>query len=245
MLLLTAVTVGLLAAGAPPVDFGPTPIVPLTPPPRVVVLEADRDATLFEETNGLLASGAGDGLFVGKTLQGFGALRRSLLHFSPPDIAGSGRGAVLEGAVLVLHASPTLPSQPDPGPLKLHEVLADWSEGPSVSPLGLGVPAEEGDATWIHASYPGEFWLQNGGQFDGGPVASATREGDWIADPDANYGLLVIGNEAVPQTAKTIASREHADASVHPTLELTVRSGLSGLAIPTRRIGRATDLRAR
>ena len=50
----------------------------------------------------------------------------------------------------------------------------------------------------------------------------------WIAEPDANFGLLVIGNEAIPQTAKTIASREHADGSVHPTLELTVRSGLRG-----------------
>jgi hypothetical protein len=242
---LPLVTALLLASGAPS-TFQSTPLLPFVPAPHVVAVEADRDATLFEETNGLLASGAGETLFVGRTNQAFAALRRSVLHFTPPDIPGSGHGLVLESAVLVLHASPTQPGNPDPAALRVHALLAEWSEGPSVSPSGSGVSVQEGDVTWVHARYaaaPGDggFWMHNGAQFAGIPLASATREGNewrfsspeltalvagWIAEPDTNVGLIVIGNETTRQTTKAIASREHADAAVHPVLELTVRSGV-------------------
>lgn len=263
MLLVAAL---LLAAG-PATDFQSTPLLPLAAAPRTVLVEADRDATLFQQTDGQLASGAGDALFVGRTSQPTDALRRGLLHFTPPDIPGSGLGqGVLESVVLVLHASPTLPSQPDPAPLRVHEVLAAWNEGPSVSSFGLGVPAEPGDVTWLHTSYavdPAEasFWLHNGGQFGGVPLASAIRGDDgtwrfsspeltalvarWIAEPGSNFGLVVLGNESTRQTAKSIASREHADASAHPVLELRVRSGVRTSALPATRPGRVTRIGAR
>jgi len=241
----------LLVTGLPS-RFQSQPLVPTIP--HEVLVEADRDATLFQQNDGQLASGAGDGLFVGKTNQPVESLRRALVHFTPPDIPGTGQGqGVLESVVLILHASPTLPSQPDPMELRVHEVLADWNEGPSNSPAGVGVTAEAGDVTWVHTSYatdPSEatYWLHNGGQFGGAPLASAAMGPDntwrfsspeltslvlrWIADPTTNFGLIVLGNETVHQTAKTIASREHAVASVHPVLELTVRSGVRGTVLP-------------
>ena len=256
---ISALTLLLLAAGTP-FEFQPTPIVPLTPAPRVVRVEADRDATLFENTDGLLASGGGDGLFVGRTLQPVGSLRRALLHFTPPDIPGGGNGqGVLQGVELIHHASPTLPSQPEPAALRLHEVLAQWNEGPSVSPAGIGALAEPGDTTWLHTSFAADpveasFWMHNGGQFGGVPLASAIRGDDgtwrfsspeltalvlrWMADPDSNFGVIVLGNEHTAMSAKTIASREHADASVHPVLELQVRSGVRSSVLSPDRVRR-------
>ena len=108
----------------------------------------------------------------------------------------------------------------------MHALLADWSEGPSFSSSGTGVPAQEGDVTWLHTRYagtPGEagFWMHNGAQFAGIPLASAMREGNewrfsspeltalvagWIAEPETNFGLIVIGNETTRQTTKALAA---------------------------------------
>jgi hypothetical protein len=264
---LASLTTALLLASGAPLDFQSAPSISFAPPPHTVAVLADRDATLFEQTDGQLASGAGDGLFIGRTNQPTGALRRALLHFTPPDIPSSGQGrGVLENVVLVLHVSPTLPSQPDPMELRVHEVLADWGEGASVSPAGTGVFAEVGDATWVHTAFSIEpteasYWLHNGGQFGGLPLASAARGPDdtwrfsspaltalvarWIAEPDSNFGLIVLGNETTRQTAKTIASREHAQESVRPVLELTIRSGVRGLLPEAARPSRATRIGTR
>jgi hypothetical protein len=59
--------------------------VALLAPPALagtLVLQAARDATLIESSDGSLANGAGPAFFVGRTSQSFGARRRAVLSSS-------------------------------------------------------------------------------------------------------------------------------------------------------------------
>ncbi|HET9299619.1 MAG TPA: hypothetical protein VFO11_06710, partial [Candidatus Polarisedimenticolaceae bacterium] len=137
---------------------------------QTLSVPADRDATLIESPDGVLANGAGSVLFAGRTNQSPGGVRRALLHFTLPALPsdGQGRGTV-EHAALVLHV---LPGNPGPREIRAYAVVADWTEGPSFSGGGIGAPAQAGDVTWVHTRYPEEFWPTNGGLFDGHALAS-------------------------------------------------------------------------
>jgi len=201
---------------------------------ETVTIEASRDATLIEDPDGALANGSGLSVFAGKTSDG--GVRRGLLLF---DVAGAvPRGAIIESASLTVFVSS---ANAAPRGLRLHRVLADWSEGPSVSGGGGGVPSLPGDATWIHTSYDAEYWLHSGGQFAGEPSAQLDVSGSghyvwpstkeivrdvrkWKSSPRRNFGWILIGDEIGRQTAKKVASREDPDPMRRPILEITYRT---------------------
>jgi hypothetical protein len=200
-----------------------------------VQLLPGRDATLIEDPDGALANGAGPFVFVGRTNQQSGSVRRALIFF---DVAQA-----LPAHAIVTRVSLRLylaQSNPEPSTVALHRLLADWGEGPSSSAGGLGAPSEPGDATWLHTFYDQEFWAASGGQFAGRVSARQTADAAgfvtwastthlvhdvtlWLASPSRNFGWILIGDETKRQTAKSFASRENSDASLRPELSVTYR----------------------
>ena len=226
------------AATTPPIPLA-TATLAATPSPteasptRVFVFEPARDATLFEDPEGSLASGAGRHLFVGSTDRGLA--RRTLLAF---DLRSLPPGARIVRAELLLHVSKT---SSGPQRVTVHRLLAPWSEGasnPSDDP-GRGASARSGDATWLHRTFASAPWATPGGDFDPAPSASlelgasgtsafastpalvADVQG-WLDDPATNRGWIVIGVEGVRKTSKRLFSREHDDPAERPRLTIEI-----------------------
>jgi len=215
-----------------------------------VTVVAARDATLIEHPDGALASGAGPSVFAGRNNLADNGVRRALLRFDLA-VAGSPRGGpfIVEKVALVvtnLTESNTVPRE-----YRLHRLLADWGEGASVNAGGGGAPAEPGDATWVHTFHNRDFWLHNGGQFEGEPSARLVVAGPgtyrfespqlardvalWATRPELNFGWILIGDETSRQTARAFGSRENPDPAVRPVLEITSRRPLnSGASVPGR-----------
>lgn len=204
------------------------------------IIQADRDATLIEDADGLTANGAGPAFFAGRIASGSDTVRRGLVRFDPatarrPSPTSRRTGGPIEGVTLVLTVTMEPPGAP-PREFRLHRLLADWGEGASSSPGGNGAAAEPGDATWIHTFYPDTFWMHNGAQFEGEPSARFIVDGPgvyrvesdglfrdvklWSEDPRRNYGWILIGDETQRQTARAFASRENADPASRPELEI-------------------------
>ena len=196
---------------------------------EVILLEAVRDTTLIESATGALANGAGEAVFVGRTGQPAGSLRRALVAF---DVAQAiPAGATVTSAALILTL---FDSNADPAAVKVHRLLAEWGEAGSSSSGGRGDAAQPGDATWIHRSYDREFWSQIGGDF--APVPSTSLEVDapgdyaWPSTPEIvadvqgwvdgapDHGWILLGDESASQTAKRFDSREVADPDRRPLL---------------------------
>lgn len=202
----------------------------------MVTLIADRDNTLFEDAGGALSNGSGPVFFTGNNGQDLA--RRALLRF---DVAGAvPAGALVTAATLRLNCSNA--STTTPRVLTLHRVFADWGEGASSTTSGAGAAATSGDATWIHRSFTGSLWAAAGGDFAAtasasqsvGDVGAYTWTGAdlaadaraWLADPGANWGWLLLGDETALNTARRFDSREHATAANRPALTLEFTSGV-------------------
>ena len=200
---------------------------------ETVYIDAVQDTTLIEESEGGLANGSGPVLFVGRTNQRMHSVRRGLVYFDVAEVLP--RNARVDGVRLTLYMSP---SNPSPHGIGLHRLLDEWGEGDSYASGGGGDFSAPGDATWVHTFYDDEFWTTPGGQFVARASASRevaasdyyTWEGDrrmladvrlWLAAPHRNFGWILIGDETAPQTVKSFASREEADPSVRPLLEVT------------------------
>ncbi|MFZ4575885.1 MAG: DNRLRE domain-containing protein [Phycisphaerales bacterium] len=196
-----------------------------------------KDASLFEpDLPTAQLSGGGGQLFVGRT--GSGRIRRAMMQF---DVAG----AVPAGATITAVELQLTVNQTNAGPAvtTLHRMLADWGEGDRVGPGGGagGAAAVAGDATWAYRFFPNEAWTNLGGDFDTAVLASKSMSGvgsyvfsgaeltaavaDMLADPDANFGIVAIGDEVNGITAKRIASRENATESSRPLLTITYTPG--------------------
>jgi hypothetical protein len=209
----------------------PLPPPPPPPPPPVkqtVVLTPSKDNTLYQSSNGGLSNGAGIHIFAGNTR--FGNPRRALLAF---DVASQvPPGSRVTRVSLTMRVSQT-PAGAEP--MRIHRVSRDWGEGTSNagnSSDGDGAPAKAGDATWIHTFFPSQQWTNEGGDFT--PAADATasvanigtwesaemiaRVQEWVDQPDANFGWIVIGNENDSSTAKRFDSREIVPAATRPAL---------------------------
>lgn len=195
-----------------------------------------------------LSNGLGD-IFVGRTNQdGQGpatiSKRRGLLAF---DIAGSGipAGATITSVTLKMRDVMGLNGDRN---VTLHRTSADWGEGTSFQSGGMGAAATTGDATWFYRFYDAATpaasipWATPGGDYaptaSGGSIvsddlgagqsftwSSATNPAmladlqSWLANPAANFGWTLIGDESAGQTAKRLNSSESTTApNVPPSL---------------------------
>ncbi len=201
---------------------------------ETVVIEAARDATLIEHPQGGRANGSGQGLFVGRTNQEENGIRRALLRF---DLSSIPKHVFVEHVTVRLHVTS---GNDEASELRLHRVLQDWNEGPSISGGGGGAPSQRGDATWLHTFHDRRLWRRPGGHFRMRASARRVVEGTgpriwadnkaltadvrlWARVPHKNLGWILLGNEAQPGTAKIVASREHPDVRLRPVLEVTYR----------------------
>lgn len=198
---------------------------------KTVVLTPLKDNTLYQTTDGSLSNGAGIHLFAGATA--VFQLQRALIAF---DVAAQiPPRSTITRVTLVLHVSRTISG---PESMELHRVTADWGQGSSDAGTardGIGNPSQTGDATWIHTFFPDRRWSKPGGDFDaaadsvtavngfgestwGSSAAMIARVQDWLDHPSANFGWIVIGNEATSTTTKRFDSREVVPDSTRPTL---------------------------
>jgi len=198
---------------------------------EVVRLEPAQDATLIEDADGALALGSAPSLFAGRNAASGDSIRRALVAF---DVAGAlpEGSRVLQVRLVLTHVG----NNPAPAAVRLHRVLAAWGEGASTGQGGGGAAAEPGDATWIHTFYDASFWTHAGGQFVGRSSAVLDVAGEgvyvwrsarmaqdvrlWLANPRANHGWILVGDETAPQTVKRFPSRESPQAPLRPTLEI-------------------------
>ena len=85
----------------------------------------------------------------------------------------------------------------------VHVITTDWEEGSKA-----GNDATEGDSTWLHTSFPNEFWKTPGGDFDVDPIGrqmpgdvveggfvefdlDVTRLSEISEDENAYFGFLI------------------------------------------------------
>ena len=206
-----------------------------------VVLEAERDATIYEDGNGTNANGSGSYLFTGRSeSQNGSAERRALLAF--PIAESIPEGSTITSVSLELTMSRTISGEQSVG---LHRLLEDWSEGPSDPPgqEGGGTSAAAGDVTWIHREFSETLWTTSGASF--APSASATlqvaNEGsysysstpemvadiqDWLEDPSSNFGWALVIDSPTSGSAKRFNSRENSTASSRPRLTINYEADL-------------------
>jgi hypothetical protein len=205
----------------------------------VVFIDAAQDATLYEG-DGTLANGAGGYLFTGATeSQNEAAERRALLAFDIESAIPA--GSTITEASLELSMSRT---QSGAHEVELRRVLESWGEGPS-DPSGQeggGAAAEDGDATWVHRTFPNNLWATVGGSFTASE--SASRQIDdtgpytfgstvemvadvqaWLDSPSGNYGWALVMPSPAVGSAKRFNSRENVTASSRPRLRVSYEGG--------------------
>lgn len=196
-----------------------------------VTLTPHADGSLYEDSTGSLANGAGSHLFTGVTVNG--ALRRGLIAF---DLASIPAGSTITGATLTLHMSRTAASSEL---VRLHRATTAWGEGASDASgeEGGGAATAPGDATWIHAFSPGSFWTTPGGDYEAEFSAETVVVGNgfyswssaamiadaqlWLDQPDLNAGWFILTPEELAGVAKRFDSREHPDAKLRPSLRVS------------------------
>ncbi len=204
-----------------------------------IVLQAVRDATLFEDVGGAIASGAGPTLFVGDNSSR--NTRRALVAFDAASALPAGARIDRAELRMFLSNSPdTLAAQS----IFVRRLRASWGEGTSVSAGGGGAQATPGDATWMHRFFPDSLWAQVGGDFSTTASAvfvvstlgsygcsSARMAADvqiWLDEPASDFGWLLHGEEDLAGTARRFDAREHPTTSHRPVLvvEFTRRTNL-------------------
>ena len=196
------------------------------------VLQPTQDNTLYESSAGMLSNGKGQHIFVGRT--GGGVVHRGLLAF---DVAGAIPSfATVMSATLELHMSRSNAGATD---VHLHLLQTGWGEGNSdaVGEEGAGVAAAPGDATWLHTFFNTATWTNPGGDYRATPSASTSVDGtglyqwhseqvtadvqQWLGNPAAAYGWILIGNETSTSTSKRFEARENSLVDHRPTLSIT------------------------
>jgi len=202
---------------------------------ETIVIEATNDATLIEDTSGLLANGSGPALFVGRTGQVTGGTRRAMVRFDLAEALPA--TALIERVFLNLHLTP---SNDRISQVVVHRLLQTWSEGPAFSSGGSGAASNIGDSSWLNTLYDYQFWAIAGGHY----VARASSEaliGEadfytwqstpelvayvrlWQHAPHRNFGWILVGDEEIPQSVKRFDSRESPIPEFRPTLTIEYR----------------------
>lgn len=198
----------------------------------VVAVPAALDGTLFNDLSGNTANGSGPVLIVGRAgASATAPIRRIVVSFDVAAFVPA--GATINAANLVLANTS---GNAGARTVELHRVLATWSEGGSDTTSGQGAPAQAGDATWLHRSFPSVFWQQPGGDFDATVSAQLSVDAlgtytwpstprvvqdvqGWLDQPASSAGwLLKLDVETVSNTTKVFGSREAVAASERPQL---------------------------
>jgi hypothetical protein len=196
-----------------------------------LVLEPSHDTSIYSG-GGLETRSDGQGDYLWLSVTAGGINRRTLLKF---DMSRVPLGATVTQATLSLYESRAR----DEHTVTVHRLLRSWGEGASNGGgQGEGAPAAPGDATWLHAFYPGVPWSQPGGDHVAAPSAAvavgfpgqfyiwgsnAALRADvqaWIDSPASNHGWILIGVEQGLQNAKRFESRNNSVAVNRPRLHL-------------------------
>ena len=206
-----------------------------------VVLEAEKDATIYEDGGGTNANGSGIYLFTGRAeSQNSSFERRALLAF---PIAGMiPEGSTITSVSLDLTLSKTRTGTQTVG---LHRLLEDWSEGPAdpTGQEGGGTNAATGDVTWIHREFSETLWSTVGASFAasasatlpvggvGGYLYASTPDlvadvQTWLDDPSSNFGWVLVVDPAPTGSAKRFNSRENSSPTSRPMLTISYESDL-------------------
>ena len=220
------------------------------------VFTPSKDNTLYESGTGALSNGSGGFMHVGRIgATGGSLIRRGLIAFDLSSEIPTGSIALSSSLEMFM----TLTRTPTDRDISLHAAEQDWGEGASrnedipFSPPenGKGAPAEANDATWIHTKHNTDFWSSAGGDFAVAPSATEAIGADgqsyswstpsmvtdvqnWISDPAASFGWVLIGDETTPSTVKVFHTRENASDPPQLTVQYI---GISGdAAVADRRL---------
>jgi spore coat protein A len=208
-------------------------LVALAARAETVTLAPLQDNSMFAESPAL-SNGQSPGLFSGRTNDAFE--RRALVKF---DISNNiPPGSTVTAAELRMYVEQAPASAP-PLSVDLRRLITSWGEGTSAAPGGggTGAAATPGDATWMYRFFDTSAWTTPGGDFDplvtanasaGSPGTTITWTSaqlvadiqDWIDTPANNHGWVLVSNTTGPGQARRYASRETADASTAPALEV-------------------------
>jgi hypothetical protein len=202
-----------------------------------VTLTPVADATLYQDTAGRLANGAGDRMIVGRPGAGTD-LRRGILRFDVSSAIPA--NAQIDSVTLQLTQLNSSSSAQD---LQLRRVLQPWTEGT----LNAGEDFEAGLAenpllptgsvTWRFTSYRTTSWLRQGGLFEDNPsdeqtirqpgaytfssVQMANDVRAWRSSPGSQYGWVILPSDETASTdTPWFATREAADVESHPQLTI-------------------------
>jgi hypothetical protein len=131
---------------------------------------------------------------------------------------------------------------------RLHRLTADWGEGEvdTGDPGGQGLDANEGDATWNSNFHDISTWAAPGGDFITTPSVSIDigTEGavvfsdpgmaedvrGWVAQPETNFGWVLIGEESGAFNARRFFSSEAPGSATRPMLRLTLAENAADAA---------------
>lgn len=211
----------------------------------LIAIGASKDNTLYQDAAGAVSNGAGQRFFAGTS--GGGGVRRGLLAF---DVASAiPAGSTINSVSLRLNMSNT---SGGPAIIELRPALQNWGEGTSVAGGGEGGggPSTTGDATWLHTFFNTSFWTNPGGDYSATPSASLSVGGvgaytwasnaqfvadvqNWLDNPGANFGWVILGDEVTSSSAKRFDSRNNATPANRPllTIDYTPIPEPSGLGL--------------
>jgi hypothetical protein len=218
---------------------------------ETLVLEPNKDNTLYEDASGQRSNGAGQYLFMGRTGGDKGVdrlLRRALLSF---DLSTIEPGSLITRAELQVSID-QVPIGAFAGSSTVHRLLGPWGEGSSDAwgAEGQGIQAETGDATWIHSFFTNSLWITAGGDFTNSASQSAdfgsstqvltfaSSEGliadveTWVNQPDSNFGWVILGDEPSVQNARRFPSRENANQDMRPKLTVEYTPVVAPKSVP-------------
>ncbi len=200
------------------------------------IINPSIDNTMAEDFSNN-SSGDCDSIFSGTTDNN--VARRALIQF---DIATAiPPGSTINRVTLTMNV--TRGSNHPDAVMTIHPVTLAWAEAATgVTPNGCGTrgggqgePAVAGASTWLSAMHNQTLWGSPGGDFGVAasgstivnnitPVWDSAAAGNgamvsdvqsWLDSPAANYGWILIGDEANPTTARRFDSTE---GTVKPAL---------------------------
>jgi len=200
----------------------------LTPSADTTIFAEQSDSSAYDS----VSDGSGPNLWT--AVIAAGVTRRALLRFDLSAIPPGSRVISARVELFVVRAR-------DEHSTSLHRVLASWGEGGSNGgDAGVGAPAQPGDATWSHRFWPQQPWTQRGGDFVAsasasrlvgfGPASYAWSSTpqlvadvqEWLTQPAANHGWILIGDDQGLQNAKRLVSRNSATDVGRPLLIISV-----------------------